>query len=413
MERLQVLRRWLRRHAGSLRSLSLETGGPTGPSADVKALHAELGRCFAVACGGGALRSLSISCLNRTQLRLGPELAVIGDAGAPSLSRLSLSGGGGTLHLACPLQRLTGLRHLELRGACKWDSLTQLPPSITSLELDKVSADNHSRLPSQLVFLTRLRYLKMDQFGANIPRDGYSVLTALSSLTSLELVGAPSWPVALEGLTSLQRLELRSLSWWEGDAWAWQANLVDGGGPGALSLERTLRALGPSLTALCLGGAMPRPLDPAGALEDSARLRYLWDATRPCIFGPDAWPACLKAAHTSWEAVLNGACGWEEHVGEQLRMLSISPRHGLGSLVARSRDGWRAFWAWAARAPALRLLEIHGYKSRPPEMVLANEINSLKRRRPSLRIVTKRAASEQRHFEQRAGALLQLGGRAA
>lgn len=63
--------------------------------------------------------SLSITWLSRTQLRLGPELAVLGTDGAPSLTRLSLSAGGGTLHLACPLQRLTALLILELCDVCR------------------------------------------------------------------------------------------------------------------------------------------------------------------------------------------------------------------------------------------------------------------------------------------------------
>lgn len=157
--------------------------------------------------------------------------------------------------------------------------------------------------------------------------------------------------------TTLRRLELGSMSLWE-NAWGPLAGAQ--GGPGALGLERTLRTLGPSLTALCLSGSMPKPLDPRGALEGCARLRSLWVATRPATFGPDGWPAGLQAAHTSWDAVLRGTCTWGDHVGEELCVLSIDPCGSLGALVARSQDNWRAFWAWAAAAPALRLLEVRG-----------------------------------------------------
>lgn len=127
-------------------------------------IHTELGRILAVACGGGALQRLHLGWLNRTQLRLGAELAVLGSGGCCTLQQLSLSGGSGTLYLAgVPLHLLRGLQRLTLKGAAKWDSSTQLPPSVTHLELDKVSADNRTRLPPQVS--KRMRHLELACWG--------------------------------------------------------------------------------------------------------------------------------------------------------------------------------------------------------------------------------------------------------
>lgn len=133
------------------------------------------------------------------------------------------------LHPTCLSRHALRTPCLGLRR--RWDSLAQLPPSITHLVLENVSSGNNHHLPSrvhasaplsslysclpwhthpcccwvlalprcaavslgllvicppmQLAALSNLRKLRMCQYGAGTPVDGYSVLTALSSLSRL------------------------------------------------------------------------------------------------------------------------------------------------------------------------------------------------------------------------------------
>lgn len=56
------------------------------------------------------------------------------------------------VHMACPLNRLTAVKHCELIRCVKWDSVASLPPSITSLVL-RHTFDNWCRLPPQVRLL--------------------------------------------------------------------------------------------------------------------------------------------------------------------------------------------------------------------------------------------------------------------
>ncbi|KAI7838591.1 hypothetical protein COHA_007662 [Chlorella ohadii] len=149
LERVQSLRRWLTRHAGGLRSLDISLAVPTQPPAESKAAQAELGRCWAVACGAGAVQHLAVRWLDKTQLKLGPELAACG--ACASMRSLTIDGGSGDVHVACPLSRLTALQDCELRCVTKWSGAAALPPSITQLSLHRVAGDQwHTTLPSQV-----------------------------------------------------------------------------------------------------------------------------------------------------------------------------------------------------------------------------------------------------------------------
>lgn len=154
LQRLQALCRWLRRHAGSLQNcLEIAVGAPPGNKA---ALQLELGRCVVVAVSGGSLRCLSLAWLGSKQIKLGAELAACTNCSA--LRQLAITScGSGTIHMACPLARLSAVEHLSLHGACKWEAgLASLPPSITRLDLEKVSDANKSRLPPQVGVASRL-----------------------------------------------------------------------------------------------------------------------------------------------------------------------------------------------------------------------------------------------------------------
>lgn len=127
LERLQSLRRWLRAHGSGLHTLDIRLAAPTGSGgAAHKAVAAELGRVLAVACSANTVQVLRIAWLSRTQLHLGPELAVCGTC--TSLRHLDINGGPGTVRLTCPLARLTAAQHMQLRGVSKWDRVACLPP---------------------------------------------------------------------------------------------------------------------------------------------------------------------------------------------------------------------------------------------------------------------------------------------
>lgn len=144
---LQSLRRWLRAHGGALESLDIALSAASGSGAS-KAAAMELGRCLVVACSGGALRQLRLEWLSRTQLRLGPELAACGTCA--SMRRLVLTTASGAIHVACPLDCLAALESAAICGARRWDGAASLPTALTSLELDKVSDANGTRLPPQV-----------------------------------------------------------------------------------------------------------------------------------------------------------------------------------------------------------------------------------------------------------------------
>ena len=194
LERVQSLRRWLTRHAGSLRTLDISLGTPVKALAEARAAQAELGRCLAVACGAGAVRRLVVRWLGKIQLKLGPELAACGTCA--SVCSLLIDGGDGCasracrlcmwhmawhwhepaslgtlchgmawhspcppspvaaarlmrrryVHVACPLGRLTALQHCELSGCIKWDGAASLPPSLTSLVLRNVSTSSSAQM---------------------------------------------------------------------------------------------------------------------------------------------------------------------------------------------------------------------------------------------------------------------------
>lgn len=189
------------------------------------------------------------------------------------------------------------------------------------------------------------------------------MLTALGSLRHLTLVGCGDWPADLQRLTGLESLHLRSAGWWAaqyGDGW-WAAHY--GGVPAGF--QATLLAL-TRLHTLTIKGTMTRLLDPSTALVGSSRLRWLYDGgsrgsnrntSGQAMFCPEAWPEGLSAVLSDWPALVSSS--WSPGVAQEVRYICVLP----ATLDARRHPqapGWKAFWAWAARAPSLRLLEVGG-----------------------------------------------------
>lgn len=104
LERVQSLRRWLTRHAGSLHTLDIALGAPVKALPEARAAQAELSRCLAMACGAGAVRHLVVRWLAKIPLKLGPELAACGTCA--SVCSLVIDGGDGCASQACCLSQL-------------------------------------------------------------------------------------------------------------------------------------------------------------------------------------------------------------------------------------------------------------------------------------------------------------------
>ena len=152
-------------------------------------------------------------------------------------------------------------------------------------------------------------------------------------------------PLCLPALQEVAHMRSR---WW------WQEDATDAAS--AESAQAALAALS-ALTALHLCGTVTAPTSPAVALAGAARLELLCDRAHPrAVFGPDAWPDSLRCARLGWNQLLGAR--WEAGFGEQLRYLRIESGWGHDWSDMQRQPAWAAFWAWAAQAPDLRLLEV-------------------------------------------------------
>lgn len=123
------------------------------------------------------------------------------------------------------------------------------------------------------------------------------------------------------------------------------------------SAQQVLAAL-TTLTALHFHGKVTPPTNPAAALAGAAQLQLLCDKTHPAVFGPDAWPDGLRCACIYWVQLADGR--WSAGFGEQLRYLRIDSWMEDWSAM-QHHPAWSAFWAWAAQAADLRLVEVRAW----------------------------------------------------